>query len=115
MIGALLHRRPMQRQKMRTIKAGETVIVTSGVYSDYRVMGMFRCLKDFSPDEEMIKYTRPSAFKKDRDFFEDTKCLAGLCSDRILEEVQHMELHLGDYGDLEEASLQEPKVGAWKV
>ena len=40
------------RKKLRDIKTGETLILSSGSYSDYSITGAFLVLKDFNPDDE---------------------------------------------------------------
>lgn len=88
------------------LTAGTKVVMTFGSYSDYYTLGVFLVLKDFNASKESqnwvanlpektspycstgYKHQSPDAF------------LAHLVNEGFLEEIEQIELHLGDYGEL---------------
>ena len=72
-------------------KEGETLILTSGCYSDYYIIGLFKVLKDFSTKdytEEKLQGTRGwYQFKIDYE---------QLVRENILSEIDHTELWVKD-------------------
>ena len=79
-------------------KAGSLLLVDSGSYSDYSIMGFFVTLKDFCPQDELTEYL---AQNFDNYFIED-KFLAFLLAKGLLLEIEHGNLYLTNgYGSTE--------------
>lgn len=79
-------------------KAGKLLLMDSGDYSDYTVVGFFVVLKDFDPMKELEEYKAANPDKaKDYEFGEDA-FLAVLLAKGYLMEVEHGNLYLGSYG-----------------
>lgn len=91
------------KQKTRDLKAGELFIVSGGSYSDYQVEGLFRCKKDFNPDDMAKEFYKTSLrYGSDTEtitYFQSTKYLAHLISAEYLEAIPVFEFHYNDYGD----------------
>lgn len=79
-------------------KAGKLLLVDSGSYSDYSVMGFFVTLKDFCPQKELTEYLA----KVPDTYFVEDKFLAHLIAKGLLLEIEHGYLHLGGYGSTED-------------
>ena len=79
-------------------KAGRLVLVDTGSYSDYHVLGIFRVLKDFNPKEEVDKFLAEQ-LKKSFDIFTDheDEFVAYLLARGLLEEMDHDGLYLNLY------------------
>ena len=71
-------------------KAGRLVLVDTGSYSDYHVIGIFRVLKDFNPKEEVDKFLVKKSFDED-------EFVAYLLARGLLEEMDHDGLYLNLY------------------
>ncbi|MEY5061342.1 MAG: hypothetical protein RIS45_1263 [Planctomycetota bacterium] len=61
---------------MSELKAGETVVLTAGDYSDYRILGTVKVLRDFDPDALAEQWTAeqragadPWAWVSSRDWY----------------------------------------------
>ena len=67
-------------------KEGETLILTSGSYSDYYIIGLFKVLKDFSTKE----YTEDPG-----GYYTFSVKYRQLCAEGILEDIDHTELWVG--------------------
>ena len=76
-------------------KAGKLLLVDSGSYSDYSVMGFFVILQDFCPQEELTQYLLGT---QSDTYFNEDKFLAFLLKKGLLLEIAHDYLHVGDYG-----------------
>jgi hypothetical protein len=72
--------------KRFTLKAGRLLLLTSGDYSSYGVIGLFRVVKDFDPFIESEQHAA-----------EGQSHLAHLLAAGCIEEVEHNELHFDDY------------------
>lgn len=88
-------------QKGHELPAGQTVMFSSGAYSDYSVMSFGKLLKPLNEAawDEMCKASlRESTWKPDG-YFESDKAMEWLRSNGFIEEVEYVEIHMGDYGD----------------
>ena len=79
------------------VKAGKLLLVDSGSYSNYSIMGFFVTLKDFCPQDELTEYL---AQNFDNYFIED-KFLAFLLAKGLLLEIEHGHLYLDGNGSYE--------------
>ena len=82
----------------RVAKAGKLLLVDSGSYSDYAVMGFFVALKDFCPQDELAEYLT----QEPSNYFNEDKFLAILLAKGLLLEIEHGSLHLGSYSSIED-------------
>jgi len=95
---------------MRTIKKGELIMVTKGVYSDYISMGHFRAKKDFSPSELRSRYLKDRPQEAEMSHFSSYSFLNWISVDLdLLEEVDCVEFHLANYGDSNEMCVYGPE------
>ena len=94
-------------KKLRKIIKGETLIVSSGEYSDYMVHGLFKALQDFEPEEFLKEYLELNPEEKERYQFEERKFVAFMSSKGVIEDMPNCEFHLGSYGISEDINLSE--------
>lgn len=90
----------MRCKAIREIKAGETVLLSEGEWSDYEVKFLAKALKDFTMEELRSKYFEkyPEQIpynRADLDKFSFYLVEAG-----FIEEVPCVELYLGTWGEL---------------
>lgn len=86
------------------IKKGETVLISTGEYSDYTVKALVRATQDFHPKEMSDEYLArfpDQAEDYGVDFYMFTNWLVN--EKKVLEEIEHREWHLGDYGSFSHA------------
>ncbi len=81
-----------------TAKAGSLLLVDSGSYSDYSVIGFFVTLRDFCPQDELNEYL----MQEPSDYFDGDKFLAFLLAKGLLLEIEHGNLYLGEYSSAED-------------
>lgn len=88
-------------QKGHELPAGQTVMFSTGCYSDYSVMAVAKLLKPMNEDAWTAMCDascEPNNWKPDG-YFDSSKAMAWLRAERFIEEIEYVELHLGDYGD----------------
>lgn len=94
--------------KYGTIEKGETVLLSTGEYSDYSVKALCLALETFNTEDVIKEYLAINPDETDRysaDFF---KFINWLVNERkVLEEIKHREWHLGDYSSFEETFITE--------
>ncbi len=93
--------------KMRTIKAGELVMMSAGEYSDYGIHGLFRAKADIDPDTLVAEWLAAHPEQNETYRFREHQFLAEVCKRGLLEDVAAVEWHLGDYGTPREMRLSE--------
>lgn len=93
--------------EVRPIPKGMLFTVTAGVYSDYGVMGVFRAVADIDVAALVNEYLSEMPRQRKRHQFNEREFLAWLYRRGVLEAVQCMELHLGDYSAPEEIRSDE--------
>ena len=91
---------PDEKLKLELLE-GETVLLSDGEYSDYRVVGLFRVLKPF-----VIADVRAAVVAYWRKFRPDSylggrEIAKWLVDEGYLVGTQAAEWHVGDYGDME--------------
>jgi hypothetical protein len=87
-------------QKGHELPAGTTVAFSTGCYSDYSVGPFAKLLKPMNEAAwaaMVADATRPSTYWPDG-FFQSEKAIEWLRENGYIEEVEYVELHLGDYG-----------------
>jgi hypothetical protein len=86
------------------LPAGTVVAISTGEYSDYRVGAFVKLLKPINEAvwEEMGKAcSAPRSYDPDGDpRFDEYKAIPWLVAHGYAEEIEHVELHMGDYGRL---------------
>lgn len=81
---------------MEPIPKGALLTVSAGCYSDYRVAGVFRALKEIDTATLIAEWLKAHPEQEKRYSFEEYKFLADLAKRGFLEDVECWELHLGD-------------------
>ena len=85
-----------EETRINTIPAGTMLTISTDCYSSYEVHGVFRVLKDITHED--YKRFRPA---DDDDYEELSGVIAQMARQGFIEDVESLELHLGDYGKLE--------------
>ena len=83
-------------------KAGKLLLVDSGKYSDYQVIGFFVVLRDFDPNAELASYLDANPEQKETYRFKEYSFLAALLAKGLLMEVEFGNLYLTGYSSHEE-------------
>lgn len=84
------------------VPAGQTVMFSSGCYSDYSVGCIGKLLKPLNEAawNEMCAFANgPSEWRPNGGYFETDKAMTWLREHGYIEDMEYVELHLGDYGD----------------
>ena len=81
-------------------RAGDTIVLSNGCYSDYCFSGPYKVLVDFSmlqAAENHCKLFKPNSWhsKPNASGFE-----AYLVTSGLIEQIESKEIHLGDYSNL---------------
>ena len=74
------------------VREGETVVVTSGEYDDYTIMGLYRANRELDVTTLLRNY--PTI--EDRKTYNESLFLKKLIEENYLTNVSHVELYLGD-------------------
>lgn len=82
------------------------LILSSGEYSDYIVNGLFKVLKKFNAEDKLNEWAKETGRKYSRDdegiiddYGNNEIGFTGwLNANGYIEDIEHRELHLGDYG-----------------
>jgi len=83
---------------MENIDAQTLISITSGEYSDFGLLGIFRTKIKFNPDEVMKEFLKLN-LTEGGGFYTFAKFLKWITVDKkYVEEIQHINWHLGDYG-----------------
>jgi hypothetical protein len=88
--------------KTKPAKGGSLLCVTSGCYSDFGLNGFFVVLADFVPGAELDEYLAGSPSGRKQYSFSGDGFIAHLIRKGLLLELSPAELHLGDYGNVNE-------------
>lgn len=91
------------------IKSGSLILVDSGEYGDYLVLGFCRALKDFNPFVELEKYKEIHQDKSGRYNYDDVSFYQQLISSGLLEQLKFDRLFLGSFGDIKGVRFQKEK------
>jgi hypothetical protein len=87
---------------MTTAKAGTLLLIDSGQWSDYSVIGFFVVLEEFDPAAKLAEFLAAHPEQNEDFFFEKEGFLATLLKAGLLLEVEHGNLYLGAYRGHEE-------------
>lgn len=88
-------------------KQGEILLITSGQYSDYEVKSIFRVIKDFNANNQLLAWAEETGrevvdFAAPADWENDNVDLIGWLSvNNFIADINYRELHTGDYGETE--------------
>ncbi len=93
------------------IPTGALFTVSTGVYSDYTVHGVFRALRDIDTAALLQAWLEAHPRQKKSYAFEDSDFLADAYRHGYFEPVVSREWHLEDYGSSDEMYLNDE--GAW--
>jgi len=89
------------------MKAGEILVFTSGAYSDYIIIKIAKCLKEFNNAEQAInsKCYREAKRERSGDYslesFRKSEFLKYLVAQGFIEILTYEEIYLADYSDFE--------------
>lgn len=78
------------------IPAGALFTVTTGEYSDYVVLGVFRALREFNPDVLLNQWLHKHPDQREYYSFSEQKFLAEMVREGHLEPVESGEWHLDE-------------------
>lgn len=81
---------------------GQTLCFSNGVYSNYELTGVYKCLKYFSLSEVKTKFEKAFAVPKDSGpitKFEKTveAFITFLLNHQYIKQIDAIEIHCGDY------------------
>lgn len=93
---------------LRPLKAGETVIMTQGVYSDYGLEGIYRITRDLDLEAITRDWLQAHPEQVESYGFRQDLFLASLESSGAIEPMRYIEFHLADYGNASEMWIEEP-------
>lgn len=88
-------------QKGHELPAGTTVMFSSGCYSDYSVQRVARLLKPLNEaawNEMLAAATHATSYSEHLRFHSD-EAMEWLLKNGYIEDLEYVEMHLGDYGD----------------
>ncbi|MCK5606151.1 hypothetical protein KAR91_29905 [Candidatus Pacearchaeota archaeon] len=99
-----------QMEIVPMFKVGELMTVSSGSYSDYCVQGLFKVLRDFNAQEQMVLWVNETgrvmsehadveADYRQKQRTKDIVFLAWLNEKGFVEDVPYRELNIGDCGE----------------
>lgn len=100
-------------KRMRTLKAGEVVVVSSGAYSDYGIHGIYRLTQDIDPDGLCEQWLEIHPDLRKEYEFDEYDFIAWVLKEHgeAFEQIEAVEWHLGDYGNLERMSVKDQSWG----
>jgi len=89
------------------VKVGRLLLLSHGAYSSYARHGWFVAVQDFCPEEMLRRFVEQNKEQKVPYRFDYMKFLGWLTKEAVLVEVEEFfdEWHLGDYGQVSEASF----------
>lgn len=93
--------------KMRIIKAGEFVMLSSGAYSDYGIHGLYRATADIDPDKLVAEWLGANPDQKEQYSFREDAFVSDAYKRGLLEAMDAVEWHLGDYGSTAEMDVSD--------
>ena len=93
-------------KKIIDIEKGKLVVISQGEYSDYQVLGVFIAEERFNPDDLKDEYLKLCPEEKQPYKFEERKFLNFVISKKLLKEIEYCEFHLGNYGKIDEMSVE---------
>jgi hypothetical protein len=82
-------------------KAGTIVVFETGEYSDFSTDGPFKVLRDFDTREAADEGIAQHKHEGDWDRFGPYELVPYLVSAGYVEEIPHVNEHIGNYGELE--------------
>lgn len=88
----------MVTKRMREIRTGETIVFSTGEYSDYYIQGTFRALRDIDPEAELEAWLQEHPEQRKDNNFDSCRFLAWIISGGLVEPTDYVEWHLDDYG-----------------
>jgi len=92
------------REKILDYKEGSFLMISSGEYRDYEINGLFKVLKDFNANDQLLAWAEETDRKLvnmivQRDSLnKNINYTDWLNKNGFIEYVQHRELHIGCYG-----------------
>ena len=91
--------------KIVPIPKGKLLTVSSGIYSDYTVHGIFRATKEIDLEVLRAAYLERNPEQAERYMFREEQFLNELTRDGFLEPLESWEMYLGEYSTAEEMGV----------
>lgn len=88
------------------IPAGMVFTVTTGVYSDYFVRGVFRAKAEIDTSALMAEWLCDHPKQTQAYSFSEDEFLGWVCRKGLIEPIDSFEWHLSDYGCAEDATCE---------
>lgn len=79
---------------MSIAKAGQLMLVDVGEYDSYQIIGLYRALKDFDPEKEVIQYLKTRPEERENGRFNGYGYMMMLAREGWIEPVPHANLFL---------------------
>jgi len=92
-------------EDIKTFVKDELIALSNGEYSDYRVNGLFKALKGFDANAELLRWAHETSRKVNSDGSvpytpEGISFMPWLVQSGFVEDVDYRELPLGCYGEI---------------
>ena len=85
-----------------SIPPRKILLISSGIYDDYSISGIYRTLKEIHPDKIMKEWLDTHPEQQQRHYFKSREAIAHLLTNKFLAELPHFEWHTDDYGTPDE-------------
>lgn len=92
----------MTDPEMTPIPAGALFTITTGAYSSYYIVGVFRATQEINTSSLVAAYLSENPEQCEKYRFKEREFLGWLAQKGLLEPVETWEWHLGDYGNVRE-------------
>lgn len=89
----------MKGDVLLPIPAGSLLTVTVDAWSSYTISGVFRALAEISPAELRTEWYRLHPDQDNHNSFDEARFLVWVHEKGLIEPVDCLEWHLGDFGD----------------
>ena len=92
---------------IKIFSIGELMMISTGAYSDYSIKGLFKILKDFDAQEQLVVWAKETDREvvnhsvKDDYKNQQIEYMGWLNKNGFIEDVDYRELHTDDYGNTE--------------
>ena len=94
-----------KNKKLLLIPAGTVFTISTGVYSDYIIQGVFRALKLIDANQLKVSWVEAHPDQTGHYDFNESSFIGMLAKEGYMEDIPSMEFHICDYGDVEEMNV----------
>lgn len=92
------------------IKKGTLILLSSGEYSDYSTIGLYKTLRDIPWSSVKDKYIELNPAVTDRFGFDEQPFIDFLKSEKYIESVNYVEWYLSSYSNISEMRVTKNKM-----